>query len=309
MKQTAAAPGAATHAAFGLRFRSAIALPEMWRIEDVGAEADVTIARGPLEARLEGAIDVDPGMQVSAEAFQLETSAGRYRALGGRTIIIDPSPGASPRAIRLYLLGTVMAAVCHQRELLPLHAAAIGVGGGAIAIAGPSGAGKSTLAAQFQRRGQLVLADDLCAVDFDGEGAPWARPGLARIRLWDDSLALTGVSSASAADRVAEGIDKFTLPLTQAPAPGPRRLERVYILRPGASPDLIITPLTGAEAVGAVVGQIHRWPLAAAMRRAASGFAQGLALARRGLVFEVAFTHVAGSPSRLIDAIERHAAA
>ncbi len=282
-----------------------MALPELTPDDADGRPPDVIIAWGGIPARLPQARDVAPSMQVAGDDFLLDAPAGRYRVRGGAAITIDPRPGASDRDIRLYLLGTVMGALCHQRAVLPLHATAIDTAAGAVAFAGPSGAGKSTLAAQFQQRGGLVLADDLCAVQADSESPPTVLPGLARIKLWRDSLTQIG-QPADLLGRIGEDIDKFNLPTAGARAPGPRVLDRLYILRPDASGEVVVRRLGGPEAVSALVANIYRWPLAAAMGRGALRFGQAVALAGRRPVFELAYTHDAATPFKLLDAVERH---
>ena len=88
----------------------------------------------------------------------------------GNQIVIDAAPDATDRNVRLFLLGSALGALLHQRGLLPLHANAIDLGGGAVAFSGHSGAGKSTIAAWFHDRGHRILADDVCVVGFDQSG-------------------------------------------------------------------------------------------------------------------------------------------
>jgi HPr kinase/phosphorylase len=50
-----------------------------------------------------------------------------------------------------------------------LHASAVVVEGGAVALVGPSGSGKTSLALELCRRGATFLADDVLAFERDGE--------------------------------------------------------------------------------------------------------------------------------------------
>ena len=278
------------YAVFGLRLRSAFPLPELRSIADDGAPHDVTLEWGRVTARLEGAVDVDSAVQVTARDFHLAVPAGRFLVSDGRSILVDARPGTSEAELRPYLLGTVMSALCHQRGLLPLHAAAVLFGESAVAFAGPSGVGKSTLAAWFQDLGHAVLADDLLALEIDPEGIPRALPGVPRIRLWGEA---------------AVGGGKISLPISTA-ATGAPAIRRLYRLRAEGGDPPSICRSRGPERVSAILDGVYRWPIAVAMGRGPACFAQGLAVASRCEVFEVSFTHAAGSPETLALALETH---
>jgi hypothetical protein len=290
--------------AFGLRIRSAVPLPELPVSDDARGEADVTIAVGRLDDRLAGAVEVDAQIQVAGDEVRLSTPAGRYAIRGGRLIVVDARSGAAPADVRLYLLGAAMGALCHQRGVLPLHATAVWANGRAIGVAGPSGAGKSTLAVQFLQRGLPVLADDLCVVHPGDSGAAWAMPGTAHIKLWSDSLSLAGLKAATL-PRVAEGIEKFSLPVARADPLEPRRLGELYVLRPGAD-RVSIRRLQGPEAVSAVLANVYRWPMAVAMGQAPARFDQCIALVGCCPIFELCVLHDWREPNQIFQAIEHH---
>ena len=94
--------------------------------------------------------------------------------------------------MRLYLLGSAMGMLLHQRGLfrstpMPSRSTAR-----RFAFMGHSGAGKSTLAAWFHDEGYRILADDVSVIGFGEGGQPTVRPGLPRLRLWRDALDATG---------------------------------------------------------------------------------------------------------------------
>lgn len=187
---------------------------------------------------------------------------GRYRVEGGRTILIDPAPGASDRNMRVFLLGSAMGALLHQRGLLPLHANAVAFGGRAVAFLGRSGAGKSTLADWFAARGHAVLCDDVCAVGFDERGAPLAFPGVPRLRLWEDALARSGRSAADY-ERSFDGHEKYDVPLAAARPAEPLPLAACYLLGgapgdEGGPPEAGIERLQAGDAVEALVANTYR---------------------------------------------------
>jgi len=69
-----------------------------------------------------------------------------------------------------------------HRGDLPLHAAAVDVGGGALLFAGPRMSGKTTLAAVMARAGYRVLAEDLSCLRLAPEPAIVPGPAMLRVR-------------------------------------------------------------------------------------------------------------------------------
>ena len=177
------------YSVFGLRVRSSLELPELFPASGV-AEPDVTIELGSVPMIGQG--DRDGLTDVDGALVLVIPEVARYRIEAGNRITVKSEPGVPERNVRLFLLGSAFGVLLHQCGLLPLHANAIEIDGGAVAFMGPSGAGKSTLAAWFQDRGFKVVADDVCVVSFDLEGCPYTAPGLPRIRLWADALQLMG---------------------------------------------------------------------------------------------------------------------
>ena len=103
----------------------------------------------------------------------------KYLISHGDTVIIDHHPDADDDELRLFLLGSAIGALLHQRDFLVLHANAIVVDGGAVLFMGKSGVGKSTLAAAFNQLGYPIAADDICAIDA-GKEQPLLYPGFPR---------------------------------------------------------------------------------------------------------------------------------
>lgn len=148
--------------------------------------ADVSIRRGTVfsgglpEARVSRAF-----AQVADNRVWLDVSnIARFLIEDGQRITVEPYPGADEDSIRLYLLGSGLGAILHQRGNLVLHANAVRVGDAAVLFAGTSGAGKSTTAAVFHQKGFPVIADDVVAVNHEG----CVIGGFPQIKLWEDAL-------------------------------------------------------------------------------------------------------------------------
>ena len=242
---------AACYALFGLELASELPLPGFPEAKGKGARVAIRFAA--VEPPRDGRVAAVDG------ALLLDVpEVGRFRIARGEEIAIDPAPGASERNLRVYLLGSAMGALLHQRGVLPLHANAVEIGGHAVAFLGRSGAGKSTLAAWFADRGHRVLCDDVCAVSLGEDGAPLVAPGVPRLRLWEDALVRAGRDSADY-ERSFDGQEKYDVPAAASAAEGPLPLAACYVLaRAGDGVAESIERLAGAAAVDALVANTYR---------------------------------------------------
>lgn len=248
------------YSCFDFRLRSAIPLGELIPAEaEDDPRAIVDVRLGTVPEALAGAGEPHYGLQVAGEdALLTVANTARYLVRAGREIVVDPAPGGSERNVRLFLLGSALGILCHQRGLLPLHANAIVAGDGAVAFAGPSGAGKSTLAAHFQRSGYEVLCDDVCMISFDEAGRPLAWPGLPRLKLWGDAIEAFG-HDRRALDQAIEGMDKYHVPLTAKVTARPIPFRRLYVLtRAEGDAAGAVARLRGRDAMAAVMAHTYR---------------------------------------------------
>jgi hypothetical protein len=270
---------------FGFTLGSPIALDELAPGDGTG---DVRIEVGPVPEILPNAHAAGPQVQATDSQVLLTIAGtGRYLINDGREIRIDPEPGATERRIRLFLLGSALGLLCHQRGLLVLHANAIISKGRAFAFAGQSGAGKSTLAAHFQRTGYAVLSDDVCSIGFDAVGEPFAWPGIPRLKLWGDAARWFDQDCAMLSP-VVDGQDKFQLPLPSAPGAGKVALRRLYVLdRAAPGSGGTITRLAGTDAMEAVVSHTYRGQYLGAMGLGRAHFQRCSALLARIPVYRV----------------------
>ena len=252
-------PGHPTHryVIFGLHVSSELRLVESSpAVATPLPPADVIIrheALTPLTRSL-----TSSAMRVDSDDVQLDIeNVARYRVRGGGEIGVDPSPGVSLRALRVYLLGPVFGVLFHHRRLLPLHASAIVVDGQAVLFAGNRGIGKSTLAAYFDSRGYAALADDVCVLSRGGDGRLVAWPDLRRLKLRSDAADRFGYDAASLERSVDHG-DKFQIPLRSLLPEGGFPLSRVYVLNDMSTESTgEVSPLNGVAAIEAIVSNTY----------------------------------------------------
>lgn len=236
-----------SYVVYGLGLRSTVPLPEL---VTAARAVDVVVQLGAVD-RLpcpEDATGAGFGA-TGREAHYSLTGVGAFRIRDGREITVDPAPGVDERALRLSILGPVMAVLLHQRKQLVLHASAIAAKGGAVLFLGGRGWGKSTLAAAFHARGHRVLADDLTPVSLKPH-PPTVFPGFPQLKLWPDALASLGEFSEmlplvhpllqKRAHKVARDFDCGSLPL-----------RRAYVLADGVVP--VVEALKPDEAMIEVI--------------------------------------------------------
>ncbi|HVZ50631.1 MAG TPA: hypothetical protein VG986_01600 [Pseudolabrys sp.] len=263
--------------AFGLHILSDLALPALAPADMLSGEPDVSIRVGAVPEPADAATRV--WCEDGEIGFAIRGIA-RYRIRRGNEITVDPLPEGSSGKLQLFLLGSALGALCHQRGLLVLHANALVIDGRAIAFAGKSGAGKSTLVAHFHARGYPVLSDDTCVVSFDADGAPQVWPGLRQIKLWRDAAEHFG-HAMDPQSRVVDGLEKYRVPYRHE-AEGPFPLACIYVL--GDAPVTTapqVERLAGLQALNAIMSNTYRAEYLRRMGLRQRHFAQSLALANR----------------------------
>lgn len=219
--------------AYGLIIQSPIPLPEL--VAGAGVP-DVVIRLGQWEAPPDANIETAQ-MQIIGKDIQLFWSdIGRFLVREGREIIIHPLPGVQEHVLRLFILGTTLAMLLHQRGLAVFHASAVAVGDEAVAFAGVKGAGKSTFAATLHAAGHHLIADDIVAIDASS-GSPMVVPGFPHLKLWPDSVALLGQDPESLPCLRPE-VEKRSYSLSQRFAQRPLPLRHFCIIGPGPTLDL-----------------------------------------------------------------------
>ncbi|MDF1678442.1 MAG: hypothetical protein P1U32_07100 [Legionellaceae bacterium] len=244
--------------AFGLHIQSALALPELLPCDNTKhIIPDILIALGDVsEHGLENITARGAFYQADDNALWLSVpGVARYLVRDGCRIIIEPMPLVDEDSIRLFLLGSCMGALLMQRELFLLHANAIKVGDACISFSGRSGAGKSTLSGAFMRRGYSVLADDVCAINSDGE----VLPSFPQIKLWADTSKKLAVETHTLR-RVRPQHEKFSVPLASQFYTKQLPLKVMYVLSAHNLDTFSFQPVEGVQKALPLKNNTYRYP-------------------------------------------------
>ena len=128
------------------------------------------------------------------DAYRLWTADSGWFAIDPTCprVSLPPNGNAVKREERLWGIPTLLCFIA--RGDLPLHAAAVEAGDGAILLAAPGRFGKTTLAAGFVRAGNRLLSEDLTCLRLTGK--PSVVPGPAMLRIRPDIAEALDIPSA-----------------------------------------------------------------------------------------------------------------
>ena len=244
------------YSAFGLTIHSYLHLPEFFPVDDnsKAKDADVLIRRESIADAPEVPEGEVRGIRAEGtEVYLTWPEIGRFLVRDGREILIDPEPDVSEDVLRLFVLGTSIAVLLHQRQdLAVFHASAVSYSGSALVFAGNRGAGKSGMAAAFHTGGSQLLADDVVAVDLSSD-SPLVLPGFPFLKMWPDTLNAIG-HQPEALPKLRPEIEKRGYRIANGFSMESMPLRAIFIL--GWGETIAIERLNGQEAL---FGLISFW--------------------------------------------------
>jgi hypothetical protein len=261
------------YTAYGLTILATQPIPELIAVEGT-ADPDITISVGERPDVRDAYLPVSGAAAPVAGAderhvYRLSPSGMvAFRYSDGTEFFLSPggdhiwTTWVSPYTVAdmaTYLLGPVLGYALRLRGTVALHASAVAVEGRAIALVGGAGAGKSTTAACFALKGYSILADDVSAIDNEGDGFH-VRPAYPHLRLWPASVT-TLLGGADALRPITPNWDKRDFPLQehQAFRTSPLPLAAVYIFGDRSNEDRApyVEPISPREGFINLVGNTY----------------------------------------------------
>lgn len=174
--------------AYGLNICSEIPIPELPPILEKNLKINVKISLRKINLPPKASIEGRNVKATNKVIYRFWDGIGKFELIDGKEIFIDPDVNADLKILRRFLLGTVLAVFLYQRGFFVMHASAINIQNGAIAILGKSGSGKSSTAMEFYKNGYPVVADDFIAIQFQKDGTPIVTPGFPKLKLSYDYI-------------------------------------------------------------------------------------------------------------------------
>lgn len=247
------------YSAYNLTIQSDISLP--LPLDTTGDRPDICITAGSINEpeNLSRTYDGVWYAHGSNALFLKWDILGSFFISEGKRITLSQSQGAQEFSPVIPLLGTVMAVALHQKGMAALHGSSVLVNGKALVFLGEKGEGKSTMAGYFQKQGNELLSDDICAIDMHKQDKPIIYPSFSRIKLWPDAMQYLDYTPEQH-ERVHPDFEKRNISLDMGFSYSPAPVAAIIVLSTGT--DLTLEPLTGHQAIPFLIPHliINRFP-------------------------------------------------
>ena len=195
-------------------------------------------------------------LQVDEDDFYLNViDVASYRVKNGNSVQVFAHEKADLASIKLFLNGSVLGAVLHQRGILPFHGSCFQYEQKGILICGQSGAGKSSVTAAFCQSGAVFINDDITPVEIT-ESETNIIPIKTRIKLWDDSIKKLEIENDNF-DKIRPSLDKFYLPNAEE-FQSKQALHHIFILSQHNKEEFESHELEGMAKYNVLRQQIYR---------------------------------------------------
>ncbi|MGE4569592.1 MAG: hypothetical protein AB7C90_10490 [Bacteroidales bacterium] len=195
-------------------------------------------------------------LQISEkEAIIHVANVASYKVSNGNRVEVFPCKQTDPASIQLFLNGSALGAILHQRGVIPFHGSSFVWNGTGVMICGGSGAGKSSVATAFCRQGARLINDDVTPVQIVG-AEPMLVPIRTRMKLWDDTLSTLQLEAVSK-ERIRPQLTKYYIDLPDT-CQSEHPLQYLFILETHQKESLPISVLSGVEKFNALRMQIYR---------------------------------------------------
>ena len=226
----------------------------------------------------------------------------KYLVSGGNDIIIEAESNADIDSVRLFYT-TPFLRQCSCRGTVCLYRGSVVVHKGkGIAFLGKSSVGKSIIAAALKKRGYSVMADTICAINFNRR--PLIRPGHPFLMLWKKAFKILGEEFCDYKP-VRKGLMKYYFPLENTFHNQTVPLKKIYLLNSHNREEYTFTPVNSSSKLFALQDYIYNESLVRAMDVENAQFQLCVKTARHTDIKRVNYHDEKRHLSKLIDFLEK----
>ncbi|MBN1181839.1 MAG: hypothetical protein JXB49_06100 [Bacteroidales bacterium] len=228
----------------GLTISSDIVLPELVVIEE--QEPDVLIRSDKVPNHLPSIKGAGVLYEAAQDDFLFKLDkVAKYRVQEGKYITVEATETATSEEVRLFLLGSTMGALLHQRSMLAIHASSVNKDNKGLLIAGVSSSGKSSLAAGLLEKGYSIISDDVSVIGFEKEDGHYIFPGIPHLKLWKDVL--LHLNESLDLEKVRPKLEKYKKSVCLKGRLDPIGLDKIIILSTKNTPGYHFEEVFGSE--------------------------------------------------------------
>ncbi|MCK9372316.1 MAG: hypothetical protein M0P91_03905 [Sulfuricurvum sp.] len=241
------------YSAFGLIIKSELKLPRLAETQTVSADVKIKLGKVDTHGLAEASF-IKENLQLTSNTLWLQVpDIARFLVTDGMEVIVEPEQAADMQSVCLYILGSCIGAIMHQRNQLILHGNAIRIGDKSIIFVGASGKGKSTLAAAFYQRGYEILADDLAVIDSQNR----VLPSYPQIKLWKDSADQMAINTSDL-ERIRLQISKYNYPIEAGFCKIALPVNTIYVLHTHDKEEFLFEEVYGLHKMPIIRNQTYR---------------------------------------------------
>ena len=200
-------------------------------------------------------IQFDQETYLSQDYFYIDIpEVAKFEIENGQSIRYQLYANANPDLVVLYLNGSILAALLHQRKQLIFHASSFVYEDQTIMICGESEAGKSSLSLAFCLETSRFLNDDISPIIFNNNQA-WILPMGKKMKLWKDSLFQLKLEN-ELFEKVESNNEKYYYDLKSELKEC--KLDLIVLLEIYEGDEVLSIELSGIEKFEALRNQIYR---------------------------------------------------
>lgn len=238
---------------YGLTLESDIDLFGAYEIDRI-SEPDVTIRQEKIEDKYITVTSTEYDMEIGSGmiCYNKDWTCARFRGLAtflitnGNHIAYHLYEGYNKIHVNELIIDYSLCVLAYQRERLMIHGSGICYKGNSLIISGESGAGKSSLADEMLSRGNLFTADDVVALDQEGNDL-YVYSAYPKRKLCADVVERKGLDKSKLVLVPNDEREKYNIIIDKEYYPDKLGIGALVIIQKGDVKEPVIKEITGSD--------------------------------------------------------------